>query len=251
MQTIEQYGVRYISHMTWEEKDNLMSFLKPVKIYDYVYLVPNDYCTRVTAIRSKSIVCVFDIPIVLPGILCVSLSALAYPAQYRAEDIDHSTGRAKKGATAYYCDVTFASLEECLNKYIMISRSPAQYVVTPDFNVICTPAYHLIPMIDSSINEIFSYIGSNPKCITYKTTEEVFETRTAYSSLFAADGVKFFAVDNKHIVTLFAGMLPLNKADELEITIYDHENDDKFLTMYSIKKKKMDPINVYMFLLRV
>jgi hypothetical protein len=58
-------------------------------------------------------------------------------------------------------------------------------------------------------------------------------------------------IDRWHVITLFAGLLPLNKSDDLAIKLYDNPIDEKFLIQYIVTKKKIGTLCVSIFHLRV
>ena len=251
MQTIEQYkGIFYISRMTWDERVELCSHLKAIKTYDYAYFIPNDACTTVIAIKAKSIVAVFTIPLVLPGLLCISLGAfINFNGFTDAKDIDVLTGKPRKGATVYYPDIIFPTLDECLGKYMYIVLTESQYILTPDLECIYTPAYHMIPKIESAYTEINRYKNYIEPLRYSESAVEQF--LTLFRSLKSDDGSRFLSMDPKHIISVYSGMLPVNKADNLDIVLYDNPMDNKFLMKFIITKKKQDPIEIYSFFLRV
>lgn len=251
MQIIEQYkGIFYISRMTWDERVELCSLIKSIKTYDYAYFIPNDVCTTVIAIKAKSIVATFTIPIVLPGLLCIYLgSFMNFTGFIDPKDIDPLTGKPRKGAMVYYPDIIFPTLDECLGRYMYIVLSEEQYEFTEALECIYTPAYHMIPKIESAYNEINRYISCSQMSVYSESATEQF--LALFRSLRADDGSKFLAIDPKHIISVYAGMIPVNKADGLDIVLYDNPIDNKFLMKFVIKKKKQDPIEVYGFFLRV
>lgn len=251
MQVIEQYNnVFYISRMTWDERVQLCTYLKPIKTYDYAYFIPNDMNTKVIAIKAKSIVTELIIPIVLPGLLCIYLGTFVNSNGFvDPKDIDQITGKPKKGAKVYYPDFVFPTLNECLGKYKYIVLSMEQYMISPDLECIYTPAYHMIPRIESAYNEINRYTLYNT---AYHYPEESVEQFiNLFRSLKADDGSKFLAIDPKHIISIYAGMIPLNKADKLDIVLYDNPLDNKFLIRFIVSKNKQEPIEINGFFLRV
>lgn len=51
------------------------------------------------------------------------------------------------------------------------------------------------------------------------------------------DGCMYYIHDGKYFITLFAGLLPLNKADKIYLTIYE-DSDNSFIAEFKIDKKK-------------
>lgn len=251
MQVIEQYrGIYYISRMTWDERVELCSHLKPIKTYDYAYFIPNEVCTMVIGIKAKSIVTVFNIPIILPGLLCISLGSFVNTTGFTdPKDIDPSTGKPKKNATVYHPDFIFPTLDECLGKYMYIVLTAEQYLFNADVGCIYTPAYYMIPKLESAYNEINRY-KSNTQPFVYSESA-VTQFLELLKSLKADDGSKFLSVDPKHIISVYSGMVPVNKADKMSMTVYDNPMDNKFLMKFEVYKKKQDPIEIYSFFLRV
>lgn len=63
------------------------------------------------------------------------------------------------------------------------------------------------------------------------------------------DGCMYYIHDNKFFITLFAGLLPLNKADSIYLTIYE-DTDTSFIAEFKICKKKF-AVYVYIAYLNV
>ena len=63
------------------------------------------------------------------------------------------------------------------------------------------------------------------------------------------DGCIYYIHDNKFFITLFAGLLPLNKADSIYLTIYE-DTDNSFIAEFKISKKKF-AVYVYIAYLNV
>lgn len=250
MQTYTEFGTTYISRMTFDEKEELVSYLKPVKTYDYVLLTPDECYTRIIAIKARSIICSFDIPVVLPGILCCYLPAMLYRATY-TPDSYNTLGELKKGAVPVYGDIIFATLDQCLKEYLYISMTPDQYIIQEDCNILCTPAYHMIRVMEDTFNSYYMYRrASGVKCIDIEE-HDINTFRDALNSLKADDGCKLYKLTDKHIISIFAGMVPLNKVDKLDIKIYDNPMHNTFLVDYIVQKKKSEPITVSINHIRV
>lgn len=63
-------------------------------------------------------------------------------------------------------------------------------------------------------------------------------------SLRKNDGCFYYKFQNKYFITLFSGILPLNKADKVYLSIYSN-NSTSFIAKFRIKKKKFD---VYIYI---
>lgn len=68
------------------------------------------------------------------------------------------------------------------------------------------------------------------------------------SNLFTlrkGDGCIYYKHHNKYFITLFSGLLPINKSDKIYLTIYPN-NNNSFLSVFKISKKKF---NVFVYVL--
>lgn len=68
-------------------------------------------------------------------------------------------------------------------------------------------------------------------------------------NLHKQDGCMYYIHDNRYFITLFAGLLPLNKSDKIYLTIYE-DSDTSFITEFKICKKKF-AVYVYIAYLNV
>jgi hypothetical protein len=59
------------------------------------------------------------------------------------------------------------------------------------------------------------------------------------------EGVKYYIKDNQFIIPVFNNLIPVNKADKLDLNIYN-VNDYYFLVEYMIYKKKSLIVYVYL-----
>ena len=67
-----------------------------------------------------------------------------------------------------------------------------------------------------------------------------------------ADGTYYYIPtvnDTKYFITLFSGLLPLNKSDKVNLQICDL-HDNKFIAKFTVMKKKID-IYIYLAYLKV
>lgn len=69
-------------------------------------------------------------------------------------------------------------------------------------------------------------------------------------SMTAADGVKYYNY-NKHMLSLYTGILPVTKTDTLQMDFFEKEGLPYFLTRFTIKKKAGNYVKVYLRYLKV
>ena len=232
----------YVSHMTYDEKNLLTACLKPIKTYDYAYIKPHELGSSVIAIRARSCIAIMNIPYKLSGILCISLKAL----------MNMDRAMPKENPTP---DIYFPDLNTTLQKYIYVAQAELPYIFE-DNDLVFIQAYHMIRPIFDIVTTFESYkqiveLYQNFGIIKEYDIDSVSMVVNEISALRADDGGKMIALDPQHIITIFSGMLPLNKADKLSIKLYDNTYKNFFMVSYIIEKKKMDPIEVMFFYMRV
>ena len=93
-------------------------------------------------------------------------------------------------------------------------------------------------------------LDNSVKCIDIEE-HDINIFRDALNSLKADDGCKLYKLTDKHIISIFAGMVPLNKVDKLDIKINDNPMHNTFLVDYIVQKKKSEPITVSINHIRV
>ena len=244
MRTNDQNGTLYVCHMTWDERCELVLHLKSIKTYDYAYLIPNDMGCNVIAIRAKSAIAITDIPYKLPGLLCINLNGFI--------NMDRTVAK----LTNTTPDLYFPSLDDVLKKYIYVAQAEIPYIIDGNDDIIFAPAYHMINhmndiMLGLNMYKFHSTSSINNGGMIELDENIVSQVVNKMSSMKADDGAVMTAVDPNHIITIFSGMLPLNKADKLSIKIYDQPIENKFLVSYTVFKKKSNPIEVMFFYMRV
>ncbi|MBP5595744.1 MAG: hypothetical protein J6Y02_10205 [Pseudobutyrivibrio sp.] len=69
-------------------------------------------------------------------------------------------------------------------------------------------------------------------------------------TMTAADGVKYYNY-NQHTLSLFTGILPVTKADTLQMDFFEKPEAPYFLTRFTIKKKAGVYVKVYLRYLKV
>lgn len=94
-------------------------------------------------------------------------------------------------------------------------------------------------LIDSSIAAYNNPISGD---IT-KDIEEVF-------TMHKGDGAFYYKFQNRYYLTLFNGLLPLNKSDKVYLSILDNGMEPTFTAKYDIKKSKF-VISIYIAYLKV
>ena len=111
--------------------------------------------------------------------------------------------------------------------------------------LVLTKQLYLLPMINEKINRVVSNNIVTPKDITNEISD--------LFSMKKADGAYYYrpVVNNiKYFITLFSGLLPLNKSDKVFMSIDDNIYNNFFITHFIIKKKKIE-VNIYLCYLRI
>ena len=120
--------------------------------------------------------------------------------------------------------------------------------------MIITKNDYLVSTIKTKINKINKFINS---CNNIDSTVYIKEITNEIQELYSlrkTDGCFYYNTsvnNNKYFMTLFYGLLPLNKADKVSLTIYDTGwiyND--FVTHFVVDKKKFK-VNVILCYLKV
>lgn len=93
------------------------------------------------------------------------------------------------------------------------------------------------------------YINKISMCNKVIKYGDVTEELEQLFSMKVADGSYYYNKDNIYFMTLFSGMLPINKADKIELNIMDLGNT--FVAKFDIIKKKNINIHVYIHYLKV
>lgn len=247
MSVIEFNGASYVSGMSWEERLEVLEYLKPVKTYDYLYFIPYESFTQLLAVKAFSIMTTIDIPIVFPGILCVDGPTFI-------NGLNKADGVVDKSMSLPY--IYFASIKDTIStfNYIGITGNETGFNMhlQPQTNsVIVIPAYGTINRIQNMLLTMTSYKISSTRI---DVPQEALSSLVDELRLMKADdGAAFYNIDNCHIITIYAGMFPLNKSDRLSITIYDDPMSDRFILKGIVYKgkKQVTEISTEMFLLKL
>lgn len=64
------------------------------------------------------------------------------------------------------------------------------------------------------------------------------------------EGITLYKLDNSIIITLYKGLLPVNKSDKVSLQIYDN-GSNMFVSKFTIRKPKNVVINIYMGCLKL
>ena len=99
-------------------------------------------------------------------------------------------------------------------------------------------------MIDNKVVQLMDNRYTNEINIT-KDIEIVYSMKKADGTYYYMPTVN----DTKYFITLFSGLLPLNKSDKVNLQICDL-HDNKFIAKFTVMKKKMD-IYIYLAYLKV
>lgn len=78
-------------------------------------------------------------------------------------------------------------------------------------------------------HEIDTLIGENDVDVSSKLS--------ALYNLNKSSGIIQFQYDDSHMMTLFAGILPLSKSDKILLGLYDYPNSSIFCTRFTVAKK--------------
>lgn len=118
-------------------------------------------------------------------------------------------------------------------KYIYIADKKCEYITD------------LSPM-KSSLIPSTAIINGNIRQMNYLCEPEETEITYDLAKLFSIrkqDGCIYYRHKNKYFITLFSGILPLNKGDRIYLTIYDHCTT--FVAKFRIVKKRFI-VNIYL-----
>ena len=66
-----------------------------------------------------------------------------------------------------------------------------------------------------------------------------------------ADGCLYYVHHDKYYITMFPGMLPLNKSDEVFLEIIGHEYESSFIAHFEVLKKKKYKVNIFIRYLKL
>lgn len=253
MQTLTENGNTYIHRVTWEERADIIQLIKPVKTYDYVSLTPIQDHVIVEAIKASSVFCTYMTPGVLPGRMCIQTTPFASMtnnsiAKYIKDVLN-------KSFTLPDPDIEFPTLQEAISKYVYLYQLTEQFIIKDKDHLVYAMAYHMMSRLSSVYGTIMQYklfCENNQNCIVRKFDEEIVDNMIVeLKNMRADDGSRLYAISKAHIITIYTGMVPLNKADTLEVVLYDNISDSKFLIEFIVYKPKTDPIYVYTFFLRI
>lgn len=247
MQLLEQGGIKYIHRLTWDERAYICSLFKTIKTYDYVYMYPTDAGVDILAIKARSIITRYSLPDIVPGVICVQLTP--FNTINEKTITDNTVGVKGYKHFPLNPDFVLPSLDDCLSKYLYVCQDPQQYILDAENNcVVYGMAYHMVNKILNGYG-VMNFYKQNA-VHTVLPDEAVEQFRSAYTGLRADDGANLLNIHNR-IITIYAGLLPLNKADSLQIHIYDDPLDNKFLIQYMVLKKKQAPIEINVFYIKV
>lgn len=91
--------------------------------------------------------------------------------------------------------------------------------------------------LDKKINEII-ITNTNTMNVDNVRDNQQFENAIALKS---NQGIGLYKVSEKYILSIFKGLLPINKGDKVSLSIYDI-NDNRFLTRFIVTKPKIKKI---------
>lgn len=245
-------GTKYIHRITWDERSDILGLIKYVKTYDYIYLSPVENYINIYAIQASSVFCNYMIPGSLPGEICVQTTPFVTMTNNSiAKYIKDKLNKTFKMPDP---DIEFPTLQEMISKYVYLYQLKEQFIIKDKDHIVYAMAYHMIPYLSRVQSTIYGYksLCLNGQGYVKKLNEEDTQSMiNEIKSMRADDGTKLYALSKAHIITIYAGMVPLNKADSLEVMLYDIPTDNKFLVEYIVHKSKAEPIYIYSFLLRI
>ena len=247
MQLLEQGGVKYIHRLTWYERACICPLFKAIKTYDYAYMYPTDAGVDILAIRAKSIITRYSLPDIIPGVMCIQLTP--FTTINEKTIFDNITGLKEYKHFPLNPVFVLPSLDDSLSKYLYVCQNPQQYILDAENNcIVYAMSYHMVNKILSGYGSM-NFYKQNAEHIAIPD-EAVEQFVLVYKELKADDGARLINIYNR-IITIYAGLLPLNKADSLQIHIYDNPLDNKFLIQYTVLKKKQPPIEINVFYIKV
>lgn len=121
------------------------------------------------------------------------------------------------------------NLEPSFNNTLIIKSLTGELVFHSkyDIRIDCDPLYRL-----SLIRDINCRTSLSEEAYINDKIEQFF-------LLHKDDGCFYYIHDNKYFITLFSGLLPVNKADKVYLSIYP-SNDKSFIAKFRVNKKKFD-----------
>lgn len=86
------------------------------------------------------------------------------------------------------------------------------------------------------VNNTNNYINNFSRRVDYGIINNDLEQLL---SMKKSDGTFYYKKDNKYFMTLYPGLLPVNKGDKINLSILDNEQDNLFVGHFEINKKNI------------
>lgn len=117
-------------------------------------------------------------------------------------------------------------------------------IIFNDNTTFCIYYYKSVKQMKELYFRVCNYINNNEIKFNYDVLRgnEQFEHAL---SLKSKEGISFLKIDRVYMLSLFSGLLPVNKSDKVSLTIYSNDADFAFLSHFVIKKAKSIDVNVY------
>lgn len=114
--------------------------------------------------------------------------------------------------------------------------------ISPD-----TASITLSGEMDNIISEKLKTVISYDTSMASYQEENMTDRLSEIYSLNKTDGAMLYKHDSYHILTLFGGLLPLNKADKIYMTLHDNP-DNTFLARFRVAKKQF---NIFIYIMYI
>lgn len=95
------------------------------------------------------------------------------------------------------------------------------------------------------LNKAYSILNYCNNNLPTVPEENVTDKLINLFSLHKEDGCLYYKHNNRYYITLFYGLLPLNKSDKILLSIYYNYNSKTFITKFKVIKKHFT-INIYL-----
>lgn len=131
------------------------------------------------------------------------------------------------------------------SEFIIKDINSTTWGIYTNYNNSCLTIKH--DMLFSNINYMYSRLNIIKNINNYKPLVDEINISSDIEPLFSLNkdgGCYYYKYDNKYFMTLFSGLLPLNKSDKVYLTIY-FNNETSFIAKYRVNKKKF---NVYVLI---
>lgn len=110
------------------------------------------------------------------------------------------------------------------------------------------PLINLLSFTKQKINELMSEIQTCSKLSVYSDLMSSDQEFVRCASAKTADGLQMYRKDN-YFMALFSGLLPINKSDVVNLSIFD-STKFSFIARFTVIKKKV-PVDIYVRYMKI